>query len=90
MTTLGGFRPEWLTVQQHIPEGAALQGQARQPRGVVLPHTQPQVLGALQPARVPLLQLEESTQLQAMIQNPSFDVWYHFYIHFITTTMPTV
>lgn len=57
--TAGGLRRESLTVQQHIPEGAALQGQARQPRGVVLPHTQPQVLGALQPARVPFLQLEK-------------------------------
>lgn len=60
---MGGFSRESLTMQQHIPEGAALQRQACQPRGVVLPHTQPQVLGALQSARVPFLQLETSTQL---------------------------
>lgn len=59
-----------LTVQQHIPQGAALQGQARQPRGVVLPHTQPQVLGALQPARVSLLQLQTAnTASQVKDQN---------------------
>lgn len=60
----GSPRRDSLTVQQHIPQGAALQGQARQPGGVVLPHTQPQVLGALQPARVSLLQLQTAnTQL---------------------------
>lgn len=63
------MRREPLTVQQHISEGAALQRQARQPRGVLLPHTQPQVLGAFQPARVSLLQLQTSANSQVMIQN---------------------
>lgn len=58
--TMGGFW-WWLTMQQRIPEGAALQGQAGQPRGVVLPHTQPQVLSALQSPRVPFLQLRTPT-----------------------------
>lgn len=61
--TMREFSGDSLTVQQHIPEGAALQRQACQPRGVVLPHTQPQVLGAFQPARVPFLQLQMSTRL---------------------------
>lgn len=47
-----------LTVQQHILQGSALQGEPGQPRSVVLPHLQPQVLRPLQPARVAVLQLQ--------------------------------
>lgn len=56
-------------MQQHIPQGAALQRQTCQPRGVVLPHTQPQVLSALQPPRVPFFQLQTQTQLMLSTEN---------------------
>lgn len=62
----------WLTMQQHIPEGAALQRQTCQPRGVVLPHTQPQVLSALQPPRVPFFQLQTQTQLMLSTENSMY------------------
>lgn len=52
-------------MQQDVPQRAALQGKASQPRGVVLPHAQPQVLRALQAARVPLLQLHKPAQMLA-------------------------
>lgn len=74
---MGGFSCESLTVQQNIPEGAALQRQARQPRGVFLPHTQPQVLSALQPARVPFLQLEIIRHLQFTILDTFKYVFHH-------------
>lgn len=69
-----------LTVQQHIPQGAALQGQARQPGGVVLPHTQPQVLGALQPARVSLLQLQTATRLHRSGSEDRLDASCHLQV----------